>query len=76
MICPFCQKEMEKGYIYTGKDPIVWTPEKIEPSALIHHQKQGEVVLLKRNLLKRMRMIVYRCPHCQIDIIDEKQSEE
>ena len=31
-ICPYCLQEMETGYIYNGKEDIVWTPENSNPS--------------------------------------------
>ena len=49
--CPYCQQEMEKGYIYNGKEDTVWTPENSKQSYLINFPHEGQIMLSKRKWL-------------------------
>ena len=34
MNCPYCLKEMARGYIYNGSQPIQWIPDGKKPSKI------------------------------------------
>lgn len=34
-ICPWCGREMEQGYLYTGRDKIYWSPGWLDTAAAI-----------------------------------------
>ena len=34
MRCPYCQKEMQRGYIPNGSQPVQWIPDGERPSVL------------------------------------------
>lgn len=66
MICPYCSKEMEKGYIDQSdfRFPLEWYPAKGET---------GFFASKKRNvrLTYGGNVIAYRCEPCKKIIIDE-----
>lgn len=76
MKCPYCQKEMEKGFIYSGKTNICWTPLAQQRSSIINRPLEHEVQLAKYNFLKGCQVFVYRCSDCLIEMIDEKEVHE
>lgn len=69
--CPYCQQEMEKGYIYNGKEDTVWTPENSKQSYLINFPHENQIMLSKRKFLSFNKIKVYRCPLCKIQVIFE-----
>lgn len=71
MICPYCNKEMLKGYIYHGKDDLRWTPENERPGFLINFPKDYEIQISKSKRIKRNKKIVYRCQNCKLFIFNE-----
>ena len=70
--CPYCSKPMEVGYIYNGKEDIVWTPENSKPSRIINLVHENQVMLLKYKF-KFDGIKVYRCPTCKVQIIYEDE---
>lgn len=72
MICPYCKKEMKEGYFFVGLQPVYWIPKEEDHTWLINHATGNKVLLAKYNPLKVHKIKVFRCPHCQIEIIDEK----
>lgn len=76
MQCPYCQKEMQKGYISNSKEDIRWTPEGETPGTLVNCPKPNEVQLVKWRMMRRVKLIAYRCAHCCIEIIDEKKASK
>ena len=71
-ICPYCFQEMETGYIYNGKEDIVWTPENSNPSWFINFPHKDQV-MLSRSLFGMNKFKVYRCPTCKVQIIFENE---
>lgn len=71
MQCPYCQKEMKEGFIYSGKSDICWTPKDSQKSMIINHPHENQIMLAKLHYLKGCQIKVFRCLHCQIEIIDE-----
>lgn len=70
MKCPYCNNEMQVGYIYS-RDDINFTPEYKKPSIILKVPKEYEIQLVKGSRIKRVRMKTYRCEKCRIQIIDE-----
>ncbi len=65
MICPYCNKEMEIGYLQTGPR-IAWT-KKIHKFSLL--PKQDEI-MLENNVLKGSNFHAYICKHCKKVLFD------
>lgn len=74
--CPYCKQIMKKGYIYNGKDDIVWTPENEKPSALVNHPFAYQVMLSKSKRIVSNKCEAYRCPACHVVIMFEKAADE
>ena len=66
MICPYCNFEMEKGYIQS-RDGLGWSPKKIMIAAL-------SGMLAEQELGKSV--IAYRCKACEKLVIDYAGMEE
>lgn len=71
MKCPYCNHEMIKGYIYSGKTDICFTPEGENSSFFINFPNYNEIQLAKFNFFKGCKVKVNRCENCKIEIIDE-----
>ena len=44
-LCPYCGGIMDIGYVYNGKDDLVWTPEDVTPSRWINFPNKCEIIL-------------------------------
>lgn len=71
MNCPYCKREMQEGFIYSGKTDLHWTPKDEQQSWLINRVHESEVMLCKWNIIKGAKIKVFRCAACQIQLIDE-----
>lgn len=71
--CPYCSQEMKAGYIYNGKDDIVWTPKDSTPSGFINFPHKDQVMLSRSLRIRSNKLKVYRCPICKVQIIFEKE---
>ena len=68
MNCPFCNKEMELGYIQC-RDGVTWTPKKRLVAALSSLGKAS--VPLKNGADERNKATyAYKCADCKKVIID------
>lgn len=47
MKCPYCEKEMIEGYIYSGKSDLCWTPMEEKSRFIINHPTENEFLLAK-----------------------------
>lgn len=66
MTCPYCNNEMEKGYIQS-RDGLGWSPNKRLIAALsgaLSEQELGKIA------------VAYRCKACKKIVIDYADSEE
>lgn len=70
--CPYCGKLMSVGYVYNGKDDIVWTPEGKYKSGWINFPKKYEIMLSKSKIIVNNKIRVYRCPSCNIFLLFDK----
>ena len=66
MKCPYCQKEMEMGYIQC-RDGVNWTPKKQLVAALSCFGKDH---LSLENGKGNRAVIAYKCGDCEKIIID------
>ena len=73
MKCPYCDNEMEKGYISQTdfRYPLEWYPAKIEPGFLASNKVNVKLT----NIFKNGHIVVYRCEQCKKMIIDENTLE-
>lgn len=67
MKCPYCQKEMELGYIQC-RDGVNWTPKKQLVAALSCFGKDS--LSLENGEGHNRAVIAYRCGDCEKIIID------
>ena len=56
MKCPYCNSEMQKGYIH-WRDGLYWTPKKQSVSALAALAK-GAVPIGNDDMLNRIKIII------------------
>ena len=68
MKCPYCGKDMEKGYIMSNGTIIGWTKEK--PSALMADSE----IWIARTVFSIPYNEAYHCPDCRI--VATQYSEE
>ncbi len=68
MNCPYCGKEMEKGYI-NSRDGIVWRRKK-SMAAAFDLLASDAVDLGTRKPLGESYVVVYRCADCRKFLID------
>ncbi len=73
MLCPYCQKEMEKGLLQGGSI-LVWVKKKHHISL---NPREGEVVL-DRNYLSGPAVPAWICKACKkvIAEYEEKHTDE
>lgn len=64
MKCPYCQKEMEEGFIHSGHAVFY---SKNKPSYLFVGLG-GDIALTKNNYTKPKR-VAHRCKECQYVIV-------
>ena len=70
MKCPYCDKEMELGYIQC-RDGITWTPKKQLISALSFLGKDS--LSISNGASDNSKIVyAYRCKDCKKIIIDYK----
>ena len=68
MNCPYCQKEMDLGYIQC-RDGLHWTPRR-QPVAALSFLGRGSVPLSNGAADNGRTVYAYRCSECQKVIID------
>jgi hypothetical protein len=75
LICPYCQKEMEKGDIVGGHWYLHYVPNRESlPSSIVSKNPKG--VRFKTSILKGMSYATaFRCTTCQKIIIDYKEEK-
>ena len=75
MKCPYCQKEMQRGYIPNGSQPVQWIPDNERPSFLSFSVAEQGVPLV--NQFKPLKANGYKaeahyCPDCKVVIAPTK----
>lgn len=71
MKCPYCNNEMELGYIQC-RDGVTWTPKKQLVSALSFLGKGG-VSLTNGATHNSQTVYAHRCGECEKVVIDYSQ---
>ena len=75
MKCPYCQKEMQRGYIPNGSQPVQWIPDDERPSFFSFSVAEQGVPLV--NQFKPLKANGYKaeahyCPDCKVVIAPTK----
>jgi len=65
MICPYCNKDLRKGYISNYRCNLIWTPEEKVNLPIRFIIRKQEVVLSKYT-----EATAYYCEECKKCIID------
>ena len=73
MICPYCKKEMRKGYVdkQSISIPLEWYPASPKSKGVLARSRES--IKLTRSFGDSV--IVHRCEDCKKLIIDEKELE-
>ena len=71
MRCPYCQEEMQSGYIPNGEQPVQWIPNGEKPSRISFSIAEKGIVLI--NQFKPLQANGYKaeayyCAKCKIVI--------
>ena len=69
MICPYCNKEMKKGYIQC-RDGLHWTPKKQTVAALAGLGVGAVLIGSEDGLVPNTTAIAYHCESCKKVVID------
>ena len=72
MKCPYCEREMAKGYQYDGGKPVQWIPAASKPSALKGSVANGAVPLGDGSVWKGYRAEAFYCAACKMVILPVK----
>ena len=67
MKCPYCEKEMQKGFIYNARDSLRWYPEETETVGM-WMEKEGSVMLAKLSWVTGAEAESWYCPDCRMVI--------
>ena len=73
MKCPYCNNEMESGYIGQSElfVPITWVSDNVKEDAILPMRKTIKLTAM----LKGGRLVTYHCETCKKFIIDENDVE-
>ena len=72
MVCPYCEKEMDLGFIQC-RDGVTWTPEK-QLVASLSVLGKGSVSLENGAADNSRAVYAFKCPECKKVIIDYSNS--
>lgn len=77
-LCPYCGEIMDIGYVYNGKDDLVWTPEDVTPSGWINFPNKYEIMLSRSKRVVSNKLLVHHCSSCGVFFIynDELEKHE
>ena len=68
MVCPYCGKEMQAGFIQC-RDGVTWTPKK-QPVASLSFLGKGAVSLENGAADNSHAVYAYNCPECKKVVIE------
>ena len=60
MNCPYCGKEMEFGYLHSGREPVIWSPKEFKLFAV--SGKKDELLVRYGDISSE----AYICKNCRI----------
>lgn len=72
MKCPYCGREMRKGYFHASDQPIQWIPEGTKPSIWKMGVAEGAVQMGDESFWKGYRADAFYCAACKTVIIPVK----
>lgn len=75
MKCPYCEREMRKGYFHDGDQPIQWIPEGQKPSIWKTGVAEGAVSLGQGSYWRTWSATAFYCRSCKIIIAPVPQPE-
>ena len=75
MICPYCSKEMEKGFIRNARDSVRWYPEETDTSGF-WPENEGSVMLAKLSWVTGAEAESWYCPDCRMVITPVPEIED
>ena len=64
MICPYCNKEMEQGFVQC-RDGLHWTPKKQKIAALSGMGKGAVLIGSEEGLVPNTSAVAYHCEDCK-----------
>ena len=70
MKCPYCNKEMRRGYIRTINQKLLWTPEE---EGFLNSGSVNSLPLGKFSRMDGAKVTAYYCKECEKIIVDTKQ---
>ena len=68
MNCPYCNKEMQKGYIQC-RDGLHWTPKKQKIAALAGMGRGAILIGNDDSLVPNTSAVAYHCEECEFIMI-------
>lgn len=68
MICPYCNREMEKGFVQC-RDGLHWTPKKQKVAALSGMGKGAVQIGSEEGLVPNTSAVAYHCEECKFVLI-------
>ncbi|MBU9724861.1 PF20097 family protein [Diplocloster modestus] len=73
MKCPFCNREMENGYLTSDARAIAWRKERYQPALI----RKGGGIQLARNPMGGAAAIAnaFCCQECKKIVIDYSEKE-
>ena len=75
MLCPYCNKEMEKGYVQC-RDGLHWTPKKQMVSALSGLGKGAVLIGNEPAYVPNTVAVAYHCEECKFVAIPYGKDKE
>lgn len=64
MLCPYCNKEMERGYVQC-RDGLHWTPKKQKVAALSGLGKGAVLIGDEEAFIPNTVAVAYHCETCK-----------
>ena len=75
MKCPYCNKEMESGYVQC-RDGLHWTPKKQKVAALSGMGKGAVLIGNEEGLVPNITAVAYHCEECKFVLIPYGKENE
>lgn len=75
MICPYCNKEMKKGFLQC-RDGLHWTPKKQKIAALSGMGKGAVLIGNEEGLVPNTTAVAYHCEECKFVLIPYGKENE
>ena len=72
MKCPYCEREMRKGYLHCSDQPVQWIPEGVKPSIWKTGLAEGAVELGDSSFWSGYRADSFYCAACKFVVVPVK----